>query len=200
MSMPLAAYSQGRGEASAVNSPRYRRAIKVNFSRNSEFEKAHSMAIVMETRRMNFHELEINRVSYSKTQNSGLTVRSTGANIRYQFALHLTKNTRFIPQIGLSLQLGGSSNLTTNPNPTSYTKVREYIWVIKPGLSFPCRFNISRRFFIDTTMIVNLIMIDGSRLQYYRLDGHKDVYGGWRKFAPFSNDRLYMKLGVGFKF
>jgi len=186
--------------ASAATSPYYRRAVKVNFSWNSELEKKRSVSIALETRRRNFHEVEINSVSYSKTVNSGLTTTSTGASIRYQFAWHLTKNARFIPQAGLSLQLSGSSNLTTNPNPVGYTKVREYLWVIKPGLSFPCRYNLSRRFFVDTNMIVNLIMIDGSRLKYYRLDGHKDVYGGWRKFAPFTNDRIYIKLGVGFRF
>lgn len=200
MAITLTAYSQEEREASAGNSPRFYRAIKINFSLNSEFEKAHSAAIVIETRRMNFHELEINSVSYSKTQNSGLTITNTGANIRYQFAVHLTKSTKFIPQVGLSLQLGGSSNLTTNPKPIDYTKVREYLWVIKPGLSFPCRFNISRRLFIDTNMIVNLMLIDGSRLKYYRLDGHKDVYGGWRRFPLFAYDRLHMKLGIGFKF
>jgi hypothetical protein len=203
LTITLSSYSQNK-EKTAKSSPRNKTGVKYNFSLSNAFLKTLTPAVVVETNRMNFHEVEFNHVSYSKKEDSGLTITNTRANIRYQFAVHLTKNKKFIPQIGLTLQLGGSSNLTINPDPkptpTNFARIRQYMWVIKPGLSFPCRFEISKRLFVDTNMIVNFFFVDGSWLTYHRPGGNKDVYGGWRKFPSFSADRFHMKFGLGLKF
>jgi hypothetical protein len=204
MSLACSAYAQPKEEVITGNSPRYRRAIKIGYSPaysiNGKLEGLFRPAIVFETKRINFHELEVNRLSRATREDSGLTVTTTRVDMRYQFTLHLTKNANFIPQAGLSFHFAGSSILTTNPVPIGFEKVRSYYWVVRTGLAFPCRLNLSSRFFIDTNVVFNVISIYGSWQKYHRVNRKDDLYIGYGSIYPFAHERLYVKLGVGYKF
>ncbi len=213
--LPLFSFSVNGQDETQKSYNTFKIAAKVNSSLTLDFNPTiYSMegfapAIILATKRNNFHEFEVSKFIFNKERDPNTNPTFQGSDLHknvdiglgYQFIWSLTKRkSRFVPLLGLGSSVRFLKTKTITQFISSFDRDDSSL-VASINLVPQIRYFAGKNFFFDLAIPINFIDLgyQWQRIENPSIPIRQQQNDGYAfEFIPFSV--LQVKVGVGVKF